>query len=92
MKRLVLVMALVVLAFTVRAPALTAAHPADAALVVQAGQDTATDTLTVEDDPPPPLAPLPQLVADLEAIAARIDEVEANLAAAPTENQAVFVF
>ncbi len=92
MKRLILVMALIVLAFTVRTPALTAAHSADAALVVQAAQDTATDTLTVEGDPPPPLAPLPQLIADLAVIAARIDEVEANLAAAPPENQAVFVF
>ncbi len=52
----------------------------------------AQDTLTAPDEPAPPLAPLPQLAADLAAIKARIDEVEANLAAAPPESQAVFAF
>jgi len=38
------------------------------------------------------LPPLVQLAADLAEIAARIEEVETNLATAPPESQAVFTF
>ena len=82
------------LALVFIAPALTAAPlaavAAPAAQDPGAVQDTAQDT-TAQDEAPP-LAPLPQLAADLAAIKARIDEVEANLAAAPPESQAVFAF
>ena len=59
-----------------------------------AAQDSAAvqDTQTVEDTVAAPLTPLAQLAADLAAIESRIDEVEANLAAAPIESRAVFTF
>ena len=81
MGRLLGVLALVALALIAPTTAVMAAHTA---------QDTqaAQDTLTAQDRAPP-LPPLVQLTADLAAIAARIDEVERNLAAAPPESQAV---
>ncbi len=90
MRRLLGVLALVALALIAVAliagpPAVVAAHAA------QAVQDTAQDTLAAQEEAPP-LAPLPQLVADLAEIAAKIDEVETNLAEAPPESQAVFAF
>ena len=79
MRRL-LALAFVALAFVAPTPAVVSAQD------TQAAQDTA------QVDEAPPLPPLVQLTADLAAIAARIDEVEENLAAAPPESQAVFTF
>ena len=94
MRRLLGVLALVALALIAVAliagpPAVVAAHAAQA--VQDTAQDTAQDTLAAQEEAPP-LAPLPQLVADLAEIAAKIDEVETNLAEAPPESQAVFAF
>ena len=71
---------------------LIAAMPGVEATLAAQETQAAQDTLAAQDEQAAPPAPLAQLAADLAAIAARIDEVEANLAAAPPENQAVFTF
>ncbi len=91
MRQLLRVLAFVALALIAPTTSVRAAHAAHTAQDTQAAQDTAQDTLAAQDEALP-LAPLVQLAADLAAIAARIDEVEENLAAAPPESQAIFTF